>query len=643
MRGFFRRGVARIPLYPALVASVLLVCALLIAFDGWRTWQARSVQVAADTAETANLARSLAQHAHDTVQAADTVVVGVRQMAEAGSLAPERLGDLQRLMALDAAALPVIHALSVFDAAGRLLAGNVAGTPGDADRDCFRRHRDSPDRGVLVGGPVRSGIDGRWIVTVSRRLDAPDGSFAGVALATLSTDAMQAFYATFDVGRQGIITLLTADGVAVARQPPDRAMIGTSVAGGRLFQRYLQHPSAGSLEYLSTLDGLVRLGSYRQVEGFPLMIVVAHGLEEALADWRRDARLHLALSLGVAALLAWLGSRFAGKIRDHQRAEQRYRLLADHSSDAILCVRLDGRPLYVSPAFATLTGWHVGSTARDWTCFVHPEDRGLLYDVSRQLVAGSGQAVATYRYVCRNGSHLWAEARCVLVPATDGQRSQFVASIRDITERRLAEERLADAHRELAAQATTDGLTGVANRRRLDEALEHELRRAARDLAPVSLLMIDVDCFKAYNDRYGHPQGDSCLRAVAAAIAHAVRRPGDLVARYGGEEFAVVLADTEASGAAEVAERIRAAVQALALEHAGNVSAACVTASIGAATTCPLTNGAGTMGAVLVARADAALYGAKRAGRNRVETWLEPARPHQQGSAADPGGTGLAA
>ena len=141
-----------------------------------------------------------------------------------------------------------------------------------------------------------------------------------------------------------------------------------------------------------------------------------------------------------------------------------------------------------------------------------------------------------------------------------------------------------------------------------------EVRRASRAGSPLSLLMLDVDCFKSFNDTYGHQRGDTCLKAVAEAIQGAVRRAGDTVARYGGEEFAVILPDTDQSGAAVTAERIRRAVEDLGLGHGGSTAAAVVTVSLGAATAVLDSLDAGE----LVKAADAALYCAKRAGRNRT-------------------------
>ncbi len=166
---------------------------------------------------------------------------------------------------------------------------------------------------------------------------------------------------------------------------------------------------------------------------------------------------------------------------------------------------------------------------------------------------------------------------------------------------------LAHANRRLAHTAATDALTGLRNRRTFDERLGEELSLMRRMAAPLSLLMIDVDHFKSYNDSYGHPAGDQALQAVARAFAQSARA-SDLVTRYGGEEFAVILPNTGAAPAAELAARVRVAVAACDWEHAP------LTVSMGIATLEP---DAGADAADLVARADRALYAAKNAGRDR--------------------------
>lgn len=188
---------------------------------------------------------------------------------------------------------------------------------------------------------------------------------------------------------------------------------------------------------------------------------------------------------------------------------------------------------------------------------------------------------------------------------------------REDRERQLVETQaqLEEANRQLSQLSLTDGLTGVANRRHFDRALLAEWDRAARDREPVTLLMIDIDHFKRYNDTFGHQSGDRCLQRIAATIAQAAMRPGDLLARYGGEEFAIILPRTDARGGQFVAERLRAAIAELAIPHSNSPVAPTVTLSIGVATTIPNLR---ADEATLLASADRALYEAKEQGRNRV-------------------------
>ncbi len=160
-----------------------------------------------------------------------------------------------------------------------------------------------------------------------------------------------------------------------------------------------------------------------------------------------------------------------------------------------------------------------------------------------------------------------------------------------------------------------DGLTGIANRRRFDEMLEREWRRCRRNEKPLSLLLMDVDFFKRYNDHYGHIAGDDCLKAVASALAGVVKRPADLMARYGGEEFVALLPETVAPGAQEVGEAIRRAVHDLDIPHAESEVSERVTVSVGCATLVP---GGSKVPLELVEAADGRLYTAKEEGRNCV-------------------------
>lgn len=271
------------------------------------------------------------------------------------------------------------------------------------------------------------------------------------------------------------------------------------------------------------------------------------------------------------------------------------------------------RILYVNPAFLEMTGYAasdlLGRTPR---ILQGPEsDRDLLCRLRRCLRGGTpfhGQGI-NYR---KGSVPYHAEWRINPVRSASGEITHFMATLRDVTERRDYEERLKaqtaaleEANTQLRALATTDGLTGLRNHREFHAQMECERQRSARDGTPLSLVLLDVDRFKQYNDTFGHPAGDEVLKALAALLrGHA--RTVDLVARYGGEEFAVLLPGTTEAGACAVAERLRSAVAA----HAWPARA--VTISLGVAT---LRGGeAGPL--PLLDQADKALYHSKAGGRD---------------------------
>jgi diguanylate cyclase (GGDEF)-like protein len=185
----------------------------------------------------------------------------------------------------------------------------------------------------------------------------------------------------------------------------------------------------------------------------------------------------------------------------------------------------------------------------------------------------------------------------------------------EVNELSRLKSQLEQANARLEILAAHDGLTGVLNRRSLDVELSRRFQTASRLAEPVSVLMVDIDFFKAYNDKYGHQAGDETLITVSAAIAKALTRPQDTIARYGGEEFAAILPGTDITGAMLVAERVRSAVESLSLVHEASAVVPVVTVSVGYASTVPAI---GETPARLVDLADEALYRAKDAGRNRI-------------------------
>jgi len=186
----------------------------------------------------------------------------------------------------------------------------------------------------------------------------------------------------------------------------------------------------------------------------------------------------------------------------------------------------------------------------------------------------------------------------------------ILLAIEDITERKKAEE-------QLELLASMDGLTGIANRRHFDDTLDLEWRRAMRSAKPLSLIIVDVDYFKNYNDVYGHLAGDSCLQKIANTIRDSLRRAGNFVARYGGEEFVVILPDTNAEGAYLFAESLRKKIEDLNIEHNNSNAGKNVTISLGVSTVVPKKDSSQNE---IISLADKALYKAKQGGRNRAVT-----------------------
>lgn len=247
-----------------------------------------------------------------------------------------------------------------------------------------------------------------------------------------------------------------------------------------------------------------------------------------------------------------------------------------------------------------------------------PVEMAVLAALSSNLATRLPQAQGTPPFPLREaGSFDGAriEQSVSVTPFEEGKERFCMIEIRDVSGTAERERRLLDHAESLRARSYVDGLTGIANRRYFDVALDRELRRAQRSSGQLSLLLMDIDSFKAYNDHFGHQQGDTCLTTVAQALAAVLKRPADVAARYGGEEFAAILPDTSAEQARGVANGLREHVASLALPHAPVAARGHVTLSIGVAS---FDKDRLSEAGPLIEAADKALYAAKRAGRDCV-------------------------
>lgn len=328
------------------------------------------------------------------------------------------------------------------------------------------------------------------------------------------------------------------------------------------------------------------------------------------------------MDLFIAAVLFMLYG--ISLVLERQRASERrlqkiaalHDMVTENSRDTIILADFDGHRSYVSAAASSISGWTSEELLKqDSYELVHPLDLEKMQEAMRELRAKGGSAVVECRIQKRTGEYTWVESSLRVVhDRRTGAISGVLNLVRDIAERKQAEQRLQDAYSAVEALAVTDALTGLANRRRFDQCLTTEWRRGMRERTPLSVLMIDADLFKKYNDTYGHPRGDSCLKQIAEAALDVVSRPGDLVARFGGEEFTVILPNTDNAGALRVGTEICEAMRNRRLPHSGNPFGI-VTISLGCATMIPKL---GQHAPDLLEMADQALYQAKHNGRNQV-------------------------
>ncbi|WP_372013826.1 GGDEF domain-containing protein [Pseudoxanthomonas sp. 10H] len=273
---------------------------------------------------------------------------------------------------------------------------------------------------------------------------------------------------------------------------------------------------------------------------------------------------------------------------------------------------------YIGPQIESLLGWTQDSwqTVDDWVARMHPDDRDRVVGFCVSQSRAGVDHEADYRALTSDGGYVWIRDVVHVVRDAAGEVDCLVGFMFDISQRKRDEEELMRLHRELEQQSMTDGLTGIANRRRFDQCLETEWGAARRSGQPLSLIVLDIDHFKQFNDAHGHVAGDECLRHIAGELAGVARRPRDVVARFGGEEFILLLPETDAAAARALADECVARIAALGIAHGAPRTGALVTASLGMGTA--LVDAMATSQDFLRA-VDGRLYAAKRGGRNRIE------------------------
>lgn len=293
--------------------------------------------------------------------------------------------------------------------------------------------------------------------------------------------------------------------------------------------------------------------------------------------------------------------------------EERFRMITEYSSDMITIHDAHGKYLYVSAAGKEVLQYEDHEVIGfEGNFFIHPDDLEQTNESFKELLE-NGYVVATYRIRRKDGQYIWFESSLKCLTENTNEL-RIICISRNITERKVVEQKLEKANLMLKELSEKDGLTGIWNRRKFDEKLRVEWSHALEKSQKLSLIMLDIDYFKKFNDTYGHQAGDDCLKQVANAIDRIAGQTQDSVFRYGGEEFSVLLPETDIAGAEHVAEMIRTAVEDLKIPHLASEVSQFVSISLGINTTIP--NEGQTIDQ-FIKEADQALYHAKQNGRNR--------------------------
>ena len=471
----------------------------------------------------------------------DTILVGVRERVETDGVGIAALARLQSVLRLRYEALPTLHRLMITDSDGRVLAGSGVGPgfPSVRSRLSFSYHRSHPDRDVLLGWPVHDLVDGSWVITVSRRWNHADGSFGGVVTASVSTAFFRSFYAGFDTGRRGIILLVRADGINIARWPADPRGEAFDVSGSDLFRHIVGPGDREGFQNYSQADHLVRLASYHRVPDVPALVMVGTSRQDVLAGWWLTVGIHVVGLVVVIGTLVLLTRRLARNLAEEERTQAvlrraNHRLCASEAaavrangwlqlseqvaqvghwtldlpdapgkppvvtwSDEVFRIYGQDPALFTPTLAAALGAYHPDDIARVEQAVALAQGSGLPFEFTARIIQPDG----VIRHVLSRGlPQMDARGAVralfgVLMDTSEQNRAEL--ALREAHARGEAANRaLEAANRALERMAMQDSLTELANRRQFDSALQGEFRRAARIGARLALIMIDVDCFK---------------------------------------------------------------------------------------------------------------------------------------------------
>ncbi|APG19368.1 GGDEF domain-containing protein [Kosakonia radicincitans] len=485
-----------------ILVVVFFVMSIILSFHIWIT----RVQTINDlNTNVSNLSHTLNLYSEGVIRQGEMLIENLSDITEIYGEDKSQITNIKKILAGQDELLEQLNNVVIYDATGNTLIAlheRLSGRANSADRFFFVYHQNNTSKKVFIGPPVVSRTNGKWVITISRRLEDHQGRFAGVAVLTLNIENFLETFGKIDIGHSGAIALTSESGILLIRYPFDDKYIGRVISNSPLFTTYLKNSNSGTARSVSRFDNIPRMYAFQKNKRYGLVTTVAVSIDEGMLAWKKQSEILI-----------------------------------------VIVIFLMG---------GVITSGYF-----------------LLRDIHRR--------------------------------------------VRTSRELSKTTESLMTANEKLKAMAAEDSLTGLANRRKFDEALPREVLQCAVNKHAISLMLIDIDYFKKYNDNYGHLAGDDCLRQVATSLKKTIKSSSALVARYGGEEFVVILPAIDLIAAEKKAKKI---IQSICQENIPHEYSpfGIVTVSIGIASgPGPAVKGKET---TLIELADDALYHAKYAGRN---------------------------
>ncbi|HZX33306.1 MAG TPA: diguanylate cyclase [Rhodocyclaceae bacterium] len=610
-------------------ATLLLLCSLL-----WVSYQETEKRA---TLTARNTVEILEAHLNATFRRLQADLEGVavsvpREAMDAAGI-PSFRARLDRELAMHARQFPEILGYRIVDRNGSVLYTSQPDLPRSTakGRSHFEELKNDPGKGLVFSEVAMGRISGRPLLFVAFPILDGKGQFLGMVTAPVQVDYFQQLFDAVDLGENAAITLRRTDNARlVLRRPMRPDAVNRAVQDNPMHDRILAGDKEGVISFVAHLDKMERIYAYRRVGDYPFYVAAGVASHDYLGAWRSTAVISLLACAGIMLALGIIMWRY-GKLedkeqklaRDLQKSEATYRSLLEAAPFPVVVADLDGAIIkYVNQRAVQWLHAEpdqlIGHSVRD--LYPDPASRDRVVALLKEQ-GDVRDAEVELRQL--DGDRRWAILSMELIDF-DGEPCTF-AAFSDISERKAAEMAMREANEQLQLQlgeiqrlqaalqeqAIRDSLTGLFNRRYLDETLEREVARSRREGSPLSLVLMDIDHFKRINDTYGHHAGDLALKAVADLLLSDVRAE-DVVCRYGGEEFLILLPGMPVASAIERAEGWCRLIAGASLDHDGVELR--LTASFGVAAYPEHAR----IPDQLTQCADRALYQAKREGRNRV-------------------------